>query len=140
MLRLAFIAITTLATCGSILMGCGIESRELPNHPDMGVFMDVLAHLVSYAISFAPAAYFILSFFTYEFWLRFKVLRVIGVLAHAVVFFGIIWLFFTPVADIASFILFLHVLFLASFWAAVWQRHYQRPHTVLEPPPLSQRD
>jgi hypothetical protein len=126
--RLIFIAITTLAIVVSVFMGLGVESRVLAEHPGFGV----LGRLDSCLTAFAPTLYFIVSFLGYEFWRRFRILRVIGIVAHAIVFSGIVWIFFTPAGDIAGFILFLYAIFLAVFVAAVRQRYYQQPNKSLQ--------
>lgn len=118
--RLIFIAITTLAIIGSVLLSFGAVSRALQHHPELGVW----GHLGSCLRIFIPTLYFILSFLAYEFWRRLRLLRVIGIAAHAIVFSGIVCMFFTPAREIAGFSLFLHVMFLISFFAAVWQRYY----------------
>ena len=120
MFRIIFIAITTLATIVSILMGSAVESRIRASHPGMSAF--------GIPVAVAPAAYSILSLLAFESWGRFGILRFTAIVAHVVVVSGILLMFFTSARDISGFILLLQCAFIASFVMAIRQRHDQRPN------------
>ena len=123
MFRLIFIAITTLAIVVSSFMGFAVESRAIANHPEFGIWN----RMEIYLTACIPALYFLLSFLAYEFWRRFRFLRIIIIAVHAMVLLGIVFMCFTPAGDVAGFILFLYAIFIVSFITAIRQRHYQQP-------------